>query len=94
MVSTYYGCSTLTKRHKLGWYNKPMVRCKVTCSYKQPVSEGVHVHLVPVTSGSDENKEFFRYTPGGQFSFYTVNQAAADKFEVGKQYYLDFTPAD
>lgn len=69
------------------------MRCKVFCSYKQPVNDGVHLHFTPVVDGSEENKEFFRYTPGGQFMLYTVNLAVAEKYEVGKQYYVDFTEA-
>lgn len=69
------------------------MRCKVYCSYKQEANEGVHLHFTPVVEGSEENKQFFRWTPGGQVMFYTVNKEAAAKFEHGKQYYVDFTPA-
>lgn len=70
------------------------MRCKVVCNYKQPAQDGVHIFFSPVVDGSEENKEFFRYTPGGQFSLYTINLAAAEKFEPGKQYYVDFTAAE
>ena len=66
------------------------VRCKFVCSFK----EGQSVHFSPVYSGSDENKEFFQATPGGQIAFYTVNQSALDQFEQGKEYYVDFTRAE
>jgi hypothetical protein len=66
------------------------VRCKFVCSFK----EGQSVHFSPVYSGSEENKKFFQATPGGQIAFYTVNQAALDQFEQGKEYYVDFTPAE
>lgn len=65
------------------------VRCKFVCSFK----EGQSVHFSPVYSGSEENKEFFQATPGGQIAFYTVNQSALDQFEQGKEYYVDFTAA-
>lgn len=45
----------------------------------------------PVTSGSQENKEFFASTPGGSLEIYCVNPDV--KFELGKEYYLDFTLA-
>lgn len=45
----------------------------------------------PVTSGSDENKAFFSSTPTGSVELGTVNPAV--EFEIGKEYYLDFTPA-
>lgn len=70
------------------------MRCKCICHYKQPTNEGVHVHLSPVSSGSEENAKFFKLTPGGQISLYTVNARAADEIEVGKEYYLDFTPVE
>lgn len=66
------------------------VRCKFVCSFK----EGQSVHFSPVYSGSEENKEFFQATPGGQIAFYTVNQSALDRFEMGKEYYVDFSPAE
>jgi len=66
------------------------VRCKFVCSFK----EGQSVHFSPVYSGSEENKKFFQATPGGQIAFYTVNQSALDQFEQGKEYYVDFTPAE
>lgn len=43
-----------------------------------------------VTSGSDENKQFFASTPGGSIEVSTVKE---DHFEVGKSYYVDFTEA-
>ncbi len=70
------------------------MRCKVYCSYKQPVEGGVHLHFAPVVDGSEENKQFFRYTPGAQISIYTVNFPVAEHFEQGKEYYLDFTSTE
>lgn len=45
----------------------------------------------PVTSGSEENAAFYAASPGGEISLST---AKADHFEVGREYYVDFTPAD
>ena len=42
----------------------------------------------------EENAEFFRLTPSGQLRMGILNEAAADYFEVGKSYYLDFTKVD
>jgi hypothetical protein len=69
---------------------KMSVRCKFVCSFK----EGQSVHFSPVYSGSEENQKFFQATPGGQIAFYTVNQSALDQFEQGREYYVDFTPAE
>lgn len=44
-----------------------------------------------VMSGSEENDKFFAATPSGTIEVSTV---AADVFEPGKSYYIDFTPAD
>lgn len=53
------------------------------------------ISLSPVSyQGSEENKEFYASTPGGNISLVTVNKAAAEQFIVGKEYYIDFTPAD
>ena len=52
------------------------------------------IKLRPVTDGSDENKEFFAYTPSGSIELGTVNAEAAGEFELGKQYYVDFTAAE
>lgn len=45
-------------------------------------------------SGSQENQEFFTNTPTGSLVFNTVNEAAAKQFEVGKEYYIDFTKVE
>lgn len=52
------------------------------------------VRLHPVTSGSPENAEFYKYTPGGSIDLSTLNPAAASQFVPGKSFYVDFTPAD
>jgi hypothetical protein len=51
------------------------------------------VNMTPVTSGSEENKSFSLWTPTGSLSIRITNPEAFDKFEVGKEYYIDFTPA-
>lgn len=50
--------------------------------------------LHPVTSGSPENAEFFKWTPSGQIQLGTINPAAAEQFVPGRQFYVDFTPAE
>ncbi len=47
-----------------------------------------------VTSGSEENKSFWKYTPSGELVMQTVNPEAAEQFKPGKEFYLDFTPAE
>jgi hypothetical protein len=47
-----------------------------------------------VTSESEENEKFFKYTPYGILDLGVLLPETAEKFEVGKSYYLDFTPVD
>lgn len=64
-----------------------MVRAKFDCRQSSP--EGV-VILEPVYSGSKENEEFFKATPGGQVTLTIANPDVASKFVEGRSYYLDF----
>jgi hypothetical protein len=72
---------------------KTMVRCKVVCSQVQKFDEGSVVHFYPVYSGSEENKQFFAQTPGGVVNFNIIRKETADRFEIGKEYYVDISPA-
>lgn len=47
--------------------------------------------LNPVTADNEENKKFFEATPAGQIQLSTIRD---DHFEVGKDYYVDFTLAE
>lgn len=77
-----------------------MVRAKFTCvtvksnDGQAPDLLGYEVLLHPVTGGSEENKSFYKWTPGGSIALSTINPEAAAQFEEGKTYYIDFTPAD
>jgi hypothetical protein len=44
--------------------------------------------LDPVTGGNEENERFFEATPAGQI---TLSAVRDDHFEVGRDYYVDFT---
>ena len=57
-------------------------------------SQGGCVSLKPVTFGSEENEKFFNMTPHGSIEMGTLNDKAFKQFEVGKEFYVDFTPAD
>lgn len=52
------------------------------------------VRLTPVYGGSEENKSWSRYTPSGEIKMSITNPDAIAKFELGKEYYVDFTPVD
>lgn len=67
-----------------------MIRAKFVCGFKS----GEVVYLNPVYSGSKENEEFFKATPGGQVTLHILNQAALEQFEQGKEYYVDFSKVE
>jgi len=54
------------------------------------------VVLMPVHSseGNPENKKFWDATPAGECKLGTVNLEAAEYFELGAEYYIDFTKAE
>lgn len=70
------------------------VRAKFKCEVVVSRTNGSEIDLAPVTNGSDENKEFYKYTPGGSIKLSTVNAEAAKQFVPGREYYVDFTPAE
>lgn len=52
---------------------------------------GRQVTLQPIIGGSEENKEFWKYTPSGEIKMHLSNEDAV--FEFG-EYYIDFTKAE
>jgi hypothetical protein len=51
------------------------------------------VKLSAVTTGpNEENKSWAKYTPLGSLEMQIDNPGAFEKFERGKEYFLDFTP--
>ncbi|MFZ6819838.1 hypothetical protein [Undibacterium sp. Ji22W] len=70
------------------------VRAKFKVTSITEVSGGAkEIKLYPVTSGSDENKEFFKYTPSGEIRLSVLNEAASKQFAVDQEFFIDFTPA-
>lgn len=70
------------------------VRLKVVCvEVAQFPDQLAKVRFVAVTSGSDENKSFFKYTPNANLEFNTINASAASEFEPGKSYYVTLEQA-
>ena len=52
------------------------------------------IELYPVTGGSEENKQFYASTPSGKIELGVVNAEAAKLFELNKDHYVDFSPAE
>lgn len=53
--------------------------------------------MSPVYGNGDpnhENTKFWEASPNGELRLAVINQAIWDKFEIGAEYYLDFTKAD
>ena len=54
------------------------------------------IKMSPVYSNGDpnhENTKFWQASPSGSVQLGTVNADAARQFDIGKEYYIDFTPA-
>ena len=53
------------------------------------------IKMSPVYKNADpntENSKFWRWTPSGSLLMNCLNPTASEQFELGKEYYLDFTP--
>jgi len=71
------------------------VRAKFRVGAKNATEgNGDTIYLTAVTGTSEENNDFFKWTPAGQITLSTVNDRAAAEFEVGKEYYVDFLLAE
>lgn len=70
-----------------------MVPTGVRAKFKCESNEKGDIRLSPVVGGSEENDQFYAATPGGSILLAVVNESAAQQFEVGKEYYVDFSPA-
>lgn len=51
------------------------------------------IKLAPVTSGSEENSKFYAATPGGQIELSIIPLDVASNFDIGDEFYVDFTKA-
>lgn len=52
-----------------------------------------NIILQAVYGDTEENKKFWEFTPTGRLELTTINKAAADQLEQGKEYYIDITSA-
>lgn len=54
------------------------------------------ITMSPVYGNGDpnhENTKFWEASPSGQIWIDCVNKTAVDQFDLGKEFYVDFTPA-
>lgn len=68
------------------------VRAKFKCVSKDDQQAGVKLEVV--IDGSEENESFFQYTPAGFVQIAVLNENAFSQFQVGKEYYVDFSVAE
>ena len=66
-----------------------MVRAKFRCDSVKTTVYSREFEFSAVTSGSPENEAFFKTTPSGKLTMSVKNDGV--EFEVGKEYFLDFT---
>lgn len=52
------------------------------------------VKLAAVYGGSEENQSFAKATPNGVIEMQIDNPPAAEVFELGREFYVDFTAVD
>lgn len=69
------------------------VRAKVRCNHKGESDVGFNTVYEPDGTKNDENARFTTATPWGDIKMGINNPAALSQFEVGKEYYVDFSEA-
>lgn len=73
------------------------VLAKFICNGIQdnPQYENKSIFLAPVTTGSEENKSFSKYTPSGSMLLnISYETEASNFFEEGQEYYINISKAD
>lgn len=78
-VRAKFACNRVTK-YKHGWGG-----------VEQTSPFHYNYEFGAVSSGSEENKKFFAATPSGEIKLSALRD---DLFEVGKEYYIDFSLAE
>lgn len=71
------------------------VRAKFRCHFIQKSDDDSSrtIHMSPVTSDTEENKAWSKYTAGGLLQMHISNPGAFEQFEQGKEYFIDIQPA-
>lgn len=70
------------------------IRAKMSCKKAASDSSDTQdsIRLEAVIDGSEENKQFSKWTPSASLDIVISNPDARGKFEVGKEYYVNITP--
>jgi hypothetical protein len=75
------------------------VRAKFQClsitnfHHHQADAVQAEVRLAAVYGTGKENETWSKWTPSGEIKMMITNPAAIEKFELGKEYFVDFTSA-
>lgn len=70
------------------------MRCKFRLESLETAEDGTSKAVwVPVTVGSPDNENFFKFTPYGRIEIGTINKTVTESLTVGCEYYVDFTRA-
>ncbi len=73
---------------------------KVDSIERQQWGAGVEVHTIKMTpvyktnDPADENSKFWKASPSGQLLIGCANPEAVKTFDLGREYYIDFTPVE
>ena len=70
------------------------MRAKFTVNAEERTSWSITYKMTPIVSGSPENEEFFKTTPGGKIEITVKADATPARLVLGKSYYIDFTEAE
>jgi len=74
------------------------VRSKFTVQKITQVSWSKDARIIEfgavTADGVPENERYHKYTPSGTVNITVDNPPAAAQFELGKTFYVDFTPAE
>ena len=88
--SIAYSDTTVYERNEDGTPKKNDDGTFVYRKFKQP---NVQLQPIMATDADPENRLFWEATPSGSIQLSINNPLGAEVFEVGKDYYVDFTPA-
>ncbi len=70
------------------------MRAKLICQTVEASTHNKTAKLTAVCDGNAENQEFNEATPFAELTIMVDEKGAMNYFEPGKEYYLDFSPAN